>query len=62
VATPDAYSIKRKSFATILPRVDNSITDLGKSLAKAMKPVVHWGKQNEAKVKHYQKIYDSAAD
>jgi DNA-binding HxlR family transcriptional regulator len=35
--------VKRRSFATIPPRVDYSITELGKSLATAIKPVVLWG-------------------
>ena len=54
--------VKRQSFATMPRRVDYSITELGKSLATAMKPVVRWGEQNEAKVKNYQKKYDSALD
>ena len=47
--------VKRQSFATIPPRVDYSITELGKSLATAIKPVVLWGEQNETKFKNCQK-------
>src|SRR5580704_10056775 len=51
--------VKRQSFATIPPRVDYSVTELGKSLATAIKPVVLWGEQNETKFKNCQKKYDS---
>jgi DNA-binding HxlR family transcriptional regulator len=34
--------VTRQSFATIPPRVDYSITELGESLTTAMKPVVRW--------------------
>jgi DNA-binding HxlR family transcriptional regulator len=40
--------------------VDYSVTELGKSLATAIKPVVLWGDQNETKVKNCQKKYASA--
>lgn len=52
--------VTRQAFATIPPRVDYSITDLGRSLAEAMKPLVQWGKDHQATVEANRRIGDLA--
>ncbi len=42
--------VTRRMFATIPPRVDYTITDLGRSLATVMRPVVDWAEQNRAHI------------
>jgi DNA-binding HxlR family transcriptional regulator len=42
--------VARQAFATIPPRVDYSITELGLSLAAAMKPLVHWAEVNQENI------------
>ena len=37
-------------FATIPPRVDYTITKLGRSLAASMKPVILWAMENQAHI------------
>ncbi len=39
--------IHREPYATIPPRVDYSITELGLSLAQAMKPLINWANEHE---------------
>ena len=47
--------VSRHAFATIPPRVDYAITDLGLSLAAAMKPLIQWAQENQATVKAHRK-------
>ena len=42
--------VTRKMFATIPPRVDYTITDLGRSLTESMKPVIFWAMENQAAI------------
>ena len=42
--------VTRKMFATIPPRVDYTITDLGRSLTESMKPVIFWAMKNQARI------------
>jgi len=42
--------IARKAYATIPPRVDYSNTALGRSLAKALTPLVRWAEENQPTV------------
>ena len=37
-------------FATIPPRVDYTITDLGRSLTESMKPVIFWAMKNQTRI------------
>jgi DNA-binding HxlR family transcriptional regulator len=39
--------VTRHAFATIPPRVDYAITDLGLSLAAAMRPLVRWAEEKQ---------------
>ena len=42
--------VTRQMFATIPPRVDYTITELGRSLAVSMKPVILWAMENQARI------------
>lgn len=42
--------VTRKMFATIPPRVDYTITDLGRSLTESMKPVIFWAMKNQTRI------------
>ena len=52
--------ISRHAFATIPPRVDYAITDLGLSLAAAMKPLVRWAQENQAAIDARRKSVGTA--
>ena len=52
--------IHRKPYATIPPRVDYSITQLGISLALAMKPLIAWANEHETAIhRRRRKIVES---
>jgi DNA-binding HxlR family transcriptional regulator len=42
--------IARKAYPTIPPRVEYTNTDLGRSLAKALGPLMHWAEENQPTV------------
>jgi DNA-binding HxlR family transcriptional regulator len=42
--------IVRKAYPTIPPRVEYSNSDLGRSLARAMRPLVRWAEENQPTV------------
>ncbi|WP_342634476.1 helix-turn-helix domain-containing protein [Phyllobacterium salinisoli] len=42
--------VKRTDYKEIIPRVDYSLTPLGKSLAQALVPLCSWGMENTAEV------------
>lgn len=52
--------ISRHAFATIPPRVDYAITDVGLSLAAAMKPLVQWAQENQATINRRRKSPETA--
>jgi DNA-binding HxlR family transcriptional regulator len=51
--------VTRTAFATIPPRVDYAITDLGLSLAAAMRPVSLWAERNEGRIDAARKLFDA---
>ena len=42
--------VTRKMFATIPPRVDYTITDLGRSLVLAMRPLIAWANEHRVPI------------
>ena len=51
--------IERKAYPTIPPRVDYTITVLGRSLAKALTPLVRWAEQNQPNVDANRVAYET---
>jgi DNA-binding HxlR family transcriptional regulator len=50
--------IVRKAYPTIPPRVEYSITALGRSLAKALGPLVQWAEANQPTVDSNRIAYE----
>ena len=50
--------IERRAYATIPPRVEYTITKLGRSLAKALKPLVQWAEENQPTVDSNRVAYE----
>jgi DNA-binding HxlR family transcriptional regulator len=51
--------VTRTAFATIPPRVDYAITDLGLSLAAAMRPVSQWAERNQSRIDAAREFFDA---
>jgi len=51
--------VTRTAFATIPPRVDYAITDLGLSLAAAMRPVSLWAERNQSRIDAAREMFDA---
>jgi DNA-binding HxlR family transcriptional regulator len=52
----DGY-VSRKAYPTVPPKVEYSLTPLGKSLLKQMEPLVQWAVDNHDKVRKARKAY-----
>lgn len=52
----DGY-VTREVYPTIPPRVEYTLTDLGLSLLKSMKPLIHWAFDNHTRVRKSRKSY-----
>jgi DNA-binding HxlR family transcriptional regulator len=50
--------VKRTDYKEVPPRVDYSLTPLGRSLAEALEPLCNWGSENMAEV---QRIFAERA-
>ena len=49
--------VTRHLFPTIPPRVDYTITELGRALASAMKPLLDWATQNHVHIQRSRQKY-----
>ena len=52
--------ITRKVTPSVPPRVDYTITELGKSCLEELESVLHWSLKNRAKIEANQAQYDQA--
>jgi DNA-binding HxlR family transcriptional regulator len=52
----DGY-VSRKVYATVPPRVDYTLTDLGRSLLARVTPLIHWANDNHSRVRRARKAY-----
>lgn len=52
----DGY-IDREVYASVPPRVDYSLTPLGRSLLARIEPLIHWANENHANVRKARKAY-----
>ena len=52
--------ITRKVTASVPPRVDYTITELGKSCLEELESVLHWSLKNRSKIEANQAQYDQA--
>ena len=50
--------IERKAYPTIPPRVEYSTTALGRSLAKALAPLMRWAEGNQPTVDRNRVLYE----
>ncbi len=51
--------VTRKQFSEIPPRVEYSLSPLGKTIGPIGQVIEKWGKQNMVKVNKARKVYDS---
>ena len=52
----DGY-VTREVHATVPPKVEYTLTDLGESLLKRLEPLIHWANENHARVRKARKAY-----
>lgn len=52
--------VKREAFAEIPPRVEYSLTDLGRSLFEPLKALCYWSEKNMGKVMAAREVYKSS--
>ncbi|CAG1005710.1 MAG: helix-turn-helix transcriptional regulator [Rhizobiaceae bacterium] len=52
--------VKRTAYATIPPKVEYELTDLGRSLMEPLLPLAAWGQKNWPEVKRAQARHDAA--
>jgi len=54
--------VSRKVYATVPPKVEYSITDLGLTLVELLEGIRHWSEENIEAVMESQKVYDSNSE
>jgi DNA-binding HxlR family transcriptional regulator len=52
----DGY-VSRKVYATVPPRVEYTLTKLGRSLLDRVTPLIHWAGENHSRVRRARKAY-----
>ncbi len=52
----DGY-VSRRVYATVPPKVEYTLTELGESLLERISPLIHWANQNHQRVRKARRAY-----